>query len=548
MGLNSQRICCRGIYVVVQLLVINFVFTNSVLADANGRIGYSGLSGFTCTDCHDPITNVPMVTLTGPAATTVAPGSVSSFTFLMSGGPGTASAGLNIAANGGTLMDTSAAGTQMSAGEITHTSPLMMPGGSITWTFDWQAPATAGTYTIYAVGLSGNDDGNDGPGDGTANATFQLTVTGQTTPQDPVALITGPSTGTAGTSIAFSGMGSSDADGTIVSYMWDFGDNTAGSGATVNHTYVAGVYTVMLTVTDDSGATNAATMNIIITDVGAAQPPIADVAGPYMANVGEMIAFDGSASMDPDGTIMTYDWSFGDGGVATGMNPGYAYSIAGTFIVTLAVTDNDGMVGTISTSAVIADVMTPGPAPTPGMGESLYDTHCMECHGPGGSGGSGGEVVGEDAEDIIEAIMEEPTMNYLSNVLRRSEIDMIAHFLEMMDEEDDEVDGDDDDEIIISAGETLYDTFCGSCHGLNGSGGQASAVIGATVEDIDNAVANEATMAVQVSVLSRDFLTKIVEYLDQNESSSNDSNSGGGGAIYWLWLLFPAYWLLRRRK
>ena len=116
------------------------------------------------------------------------------------------------------------------------------------------------------------------------------------------------------------------------------------------------------------------------------------------------------------------------------------------------------------------------------------------------------------------------------------------------DEEDDEVDGDDDDEIIISAGETLYDTFCGSCHGLNGSGGQASAVIGATVEDIDNAVANEATMAVQVSVLSRDFLTKIVEYLDQNESSSNDSNSGGGGAIYWLWLLFPAYWLLRRRK
>jgi hypothetical protein len=72
----------------------------------------------------------------------------------------------------------------------------------------------------------------------------------------PVANAGGPDTGVAGVPVNFDGSGSSDAGGSIVSYDWDFGDGTQGSGATTSHTYAAeGVYTVTLTVTDSDTQT-----------------------------------------------------------------------------------------------------------------------------------------------------------------------------------------------------------------------------------------------------------------------------------------------------
>ena len=68
---------------------------------------------------------------------------------------------------------------------------------------------------------------------------------------------------------SFDGTGSSDSDGTIVSYSWDFGDTNTGSGATTNHTYAsAGTYTVTLTVTDDDGATDDTSQNVTVTSGG----------------------------------------------------------------------------------------------------------------------------------------------------------------------------------------------------------------------------------------------------------------------------------------
>jgi hypothetical protein len=56
---------------------------------------------------------------------------------------------------------------------------------------------------------------------------------------------------------AFDGRNSSDSDGTVVSYEWDFGDGQAGSGAMHEHAYASGgVYSAVLTVTDDEGATD----------------------------------------------------------------------------------------------------------------------------------------------------------------------------------------------------------------------------------------------------------------------------------------------------
>ena len=63
----------------------------------------------------------------------------------------------------------------------------------------------------------------------------------------------------------FDGTESSDPDGTIASYAWDFGDGTTGSGVMVSHTYAAaGTYTVMLTVTDNDGATGSTSNGVSV--------------------------------------------------------------------------------------------------------------------------------------------------------------------------------------------------------------------------------------------------------------------------------------------
>lgn len=88
-------------------------------------------------------------------------------------------------------------------------------------------------------------------------------------------------------------------------------------------------------------------------------PPVASIAPIQTAILGESLIFNGSASADPDGTIAGYAWIFGDGGVASGTAANHTYVSAGTFQVTLTVTDNDGATGT---ATVTATVETPSQA------------------------------------------------------------------------------------------------------------------------------------------------------------------------------------------
>jgi hypothetical protein len=75
------------------------------------------------------------------------------------------------------------------------------------------------------------------------------------------------------------------------------------------------------------------------------QLPVADAGPDVNAQVRQNITFDGSGSYDPDGTISSYDWDFGDGKTGTGMIVNHKYRKAGTYVVTLTVTDNDGGTG-----------------------------------------------------------------------------------------------------------------------------------------------------------------------------------------------------------
>jgi glucose/arabinose dehydrogenase len=82
-------------------------------------------------------------------------------------------------------------------------------------------------------------------------------------------------------------------------------------------------------------------------------PPIADANGPHSAVTSESIVFDGTASVDVDGTIVFYEWDFGDGQIGSGPNPSHSYASPGTYVVTLTTTDNDGYTDWDQTTATI---------------------------------------------------------------------------------------------------------------------------------------------------------------------------------------------------
>ena len=139
---------------------------------------------------------------------------------------------------------------------------------------------------------------------------------------------------------------SSDPDGTIVSRSWNWDDGTPGSaGTTASHTYAQpGTYTVTLTVTDDDGATGTTTRQVQATTPPPNQAPIASFTS---SCVGSTCLVDSTASSDPDGTIVSRAWNWGDGTPGSaGTTASHTYAQPGTYTVTLTVTDDDGATGT----------------------------------------------------------------------------------------------------------------------------------------------------------------------------------------------------------
>src|SRR5262249_13267621 len=141
----------------------------------------------------------------------------------------------------------------------------------------------------------------------------------------------------------FDGTSSNDPDGVVTQYAWNFGDGGTSALPDPSHDYAhAGTYTVSLTVTDNRGGTNTATTSLTRT-----APDILPTARASKSCDGLSCDFDASSSVDPDGSIASYDWDFGDGTVGNGETISHTYQFPGVYSIALVVTDNRGGTDTL---------------------------------------------------------------------------------------------------------------------------------------------------------------------------------------------------------
>ncbi|MBF4630518.1 PKD domain-containing protein [Clavibacter michiganensis subsp. phaseoli] len=213
-------------------------------------------------------------------------------------------------------------------------------GGTGTGPTPTHAYAAGGTYTVT---LTVTDDKGL-----TGTASTQVQVTAPPVNREPTAVIASTTTDLVAN---LDGRASSDPDGTIASWAWEFGDGTTGTGASIAHPYAkAGTYTVALTVTDDKGATGRTTASVTVTAPPVNQAPVAA----FTSTVANLVAsLDASTSSDPDGTVASYAWAFGDGTTGTGRTTTHAYAAAGTFAVSLTVTDDKGLATTTTSQVTV---------------------------------------------------------------------------------------------------------------------------------------------------------------------------------------------------
>lgn len=193
---------------------------------------------------------------------------------------------------------------------------------------------------------------------------WRKAMTPLSVPIPPIADPNGPYTGIEGTVINFDGSGSSDPDGSITSYVWNFGDSGTGTGINPSHTYTQnGAYMVTLTVTDNSGATNSNTTTVTITDID----PVSTFSGlPLGGDAPLTVTFtDSSSSYDG---IVLWRWDFDSDSIidSTEQNPIHQYTLAGIYTANLTVCEADGDCDSSTGTITVTSVPTPTPTtPTP---------------------------------------------------------------------------------------------------------------------------------------------------------------------------------------
>lgn len=192
----------------------------------------------------------------------------------------------------------------------------------------------------------------------------------------PIANAGGPYQGYVNVPVTFNGTGSSDPEGQTLTYRWNFGDGTSGSGATPSHSYSAkGTYTVTLIVND--GALDSAPVTTSVTIPN--RVPTANAGGPYSGYAGAPISFNGSGSSDPDGDALSYRWNFGDGSIGgVDVMPTHAYLTRGTYTATLVV--NDGAADSALASTTVK-IISPIPVADAGLDQNVSSRNIVTLDG-----------------------------------------------------------------------------------------------------------------------------------------------------------------------
>ncbi|MCD6572152.1 MAG: PKD domain-containing protein [Thermoplasmata archaeon] len=196
-----------------------------------------------------------------------------------------------------------------------------------------------GTYTVTLTVTDSYDGSTD-------NITKSITVLNS----PPIANFTySPTNPTDLDTIQFTST-SSDFDGTITNYTWDFGDGSVSYEENPQHKYADnGVYTVTLTLKDNENAINSTTKSITVLNI----PPTANFSfQPSNPSTTSTVRFK-DASVDSDGSIVSYYWDFGDGTNSTERNPKHRYYVSGKYEVTLTVTDDDNATDTESLNVYV---------------------------------------------------------------------------------------------------------------------------------------------------------------------------------------------------
>ena len=222
---------------------------------------------------------------------------------------------------------------------------LDLAGLSGSYTVQWFDPRNGGSLqngTVTSVN-AGSSVSIGIPPNTTGEHWVALVQTGSTGNQSPTADFTYDVTDL---NVDFEDL--STDDGFITSWSWDFGDGNTSTVQNPMHSYFSGgTYTVELTVTDDQGASDSRQRNVIVS--GSNTSPTAD----FSFTTTGLTADFTDASTD-NGTIVSWDWDFGDGNTSISQNPSHTYASAGTYTATLIVTDDQGATDQASQSVTVS--------------------------------------------------------------------------------------------------------------------------------------------------------------------------------------------------
>jgi len=203
-------------------------------------------------------------------------------------------------------------------------------------THTYQAP---GTYTVRLTASSAN---------GTSDFAERTITVNSALPNAPVANFT---VATTDLTAQFTDV----STGEVTAWAWDFGDGATSTEQNPAHTYAAaGTYPVTLTVSN-AGGSNSIAQNVTVT----APLPGAPVANFTVATTDLTVQFTDAST----GEVTAWAWDFGDGATSTEQNPAHTYAAAGTYPVTLTVSNAGG------SNSIVQDVTVTEPA-APSLAET----------------------------------------------------------------------------------------------------------------------------------------------------------------------------------